>query len=170
MRCTALRKRRSPESTPDLRSESGITLIELAIVGVLAAIVLLALTGFYINSQGSWIEASSQAVTQREVSLALDRIAANVHSAAQAQVNPATSTLILLDAHGTELSRFWVEADSMLHMGDPTLADHGPMGTSKVLRFEPVATQDFVAIRALEMRSATGRRVTMSTIAAFYNK
>ena len=50
----------APSSRVSLRSERGLTLVELAIVGALATLVMLGLTGFYLNSQRLWIEASTK--------------------------------------------------------------------------------------------------------------
>ena len=62
------------------RSERGLTLTELVVVGVLATLVMLALTGFYFNSQRTWLEGSSQALTQREATLALEHLADDAQS------------------------------------------------------------------------------------------
>lgn len=157
---------RLPQAT-----ERGLTLTEVVVVGVLAALVMLALTGFYVNSQGTWIDASSQAVTQRELSLVLQAIADSVHVASSANVNPATHTLILLDSGGNEFCRFWLgSSDSLIHLGQGASIDHGPIGGSTVTRFDLEATISCVKVLGLEMKTATGRRVSMSTLAAFYNK
>ncbi len=153
------------------RGERGITLVEVVVVGVLAAIVMLALTGFYISSQGTWIDASTQVVTQREASLVLETIADSVHASNSATVNAGTRTLILLDSGGLEKCRFWLNpSDSLIHVGRGTLVDWGPMANSRVSRFDLAATATRVHVLALQMRSANGRVVTMSGGAAFYNR
>lgn len=155
--------------------ERGITLVEVVVVGVLASIVMLALTGFYINSQGTWIEASSQALTQREVSFALETISDSTHSAnsalAPVVVPNQIQSLILYD-YGTppvEKCTFFVGADSLLHQSKGGV-DRGPLATSVVTSFLLSSDADMVRVLALEMRSANGRLIRMSTGAAFYNK
>jgi len=160
-----------PDAAIGARDERGLTLIEVVVVGVLAAIVMVALTGFYISSQGTWIDASSQAVTQREASLALATIADSVRASNSAIVLAGTKTLILLDSAGNEKCRFWFHpGDSLLHLGKGTSVDWGPIGTSKVTAFDLASTATRVNVLALEMRTASGRHVRMSTLAAFYNR
>ena len=59
---------------PPPLSERGLTLTELTIVGVLACLVMLGLVGFYMSSQGVWMDASAQAITQREATSVIDEI------------------------------------------------------------------------------------------------
>lgn len=150
--------------------ERGVTLIEVAIVGVLAAIVMLAMTGFYINSQSTWIEASSQAVTQREATTVLEAIGGRAHEAYGADLS-TPQRLVFFDLDG-ECSRFWVGPDSLMHQGDRLVADRGPMAASVVTRFVLSGSNDstMVKVLSLEMRSANGHLVRLSTNAAFYNR
>lgn len=150
-------------------SERGITLVEVVVVGVLAAIVMLALTGFYINSQGTWIEASSQAVTQREVSFVLGAIADSVHGSASADAS-IPQRLVLNEYGGSEKCRFWLNAaDSLIHLGRGGV-DLGPIAASTATRFEVTCDANMVRVPALEMRSVNRKLIQMSTSAAFYNK
>jgi len=155
--------------------ERGVTLIEVVIVGVLATIVMLALTGFYINSQGTWIDASSQALTQREVSFVLETIADSVHTAAAADgpvVVPTVFQSLILYVYGTpptEKCTFYVAPDSLLHESRGGV-DRGPLATSVVTRFLIAADPTMVRVSILEMRSANGHLIRMGTGAAFYNK
>jgi len=153
-----------------LREERGITLVEVVVVGVLASIVMLALTAFYINSQASWVEASSQAVTQREASMVLATIADSVHVSNSATILSGSGTLILQSPGGAERCRFWVHpSDSLLHLGVEAL-DRGPIAASVVTRFDLVGSPTMVQVLALEMRTASGRLVRMSSGASFYNR
>lgn len=155
--------------------QRGVTLVEVVVVGVLATIVMLAITGFYINSQGTWIEASSQAVTQREATVVLQAISEKAHQAYGADVTGARTILFFVPGPapgGMELCRFWVADDSLMHWGDPGAPDRGPLATSKVTRFDLAGSPDstMVKVLALEMRSANGRLVRLSTNAAFLNR
>ena len=155
-----------------------MTLVEVAIVGVLALVVVLALTGFYINSQGTWIDASSQAVAQREATFRMETMADCVHASASSDVATA-HTLILFEppppnGTGTEKCRFsWNLVDSLIHKGtgNPSV-DGGPMGQSKVVAFDVTenSSHTMVRILKLQVRSANGRLITMSTNAAFFNQ
>jgi len=154
------------------RSERGVTLVEVVVVGVLASIVMLALTGFYINSQGTWIDASSQALTQREVSFALETIADSVHTANSGTIGTSPPSLILYNygTPPTEKCTFLIDpGDSLLH---ETIGgvDRGPLSSSVVTKFDVSCDASIARVLALEMRSANGRMILMSTGAAFYNK
>lgn len=158
-----------------IHDERGLTLVEVVVVGVLAAIVMLGMTGFYINSQGTWIEASSQAVTQREATIVLETIADQAHASYSADLTTPNCLVLYATgppAGGRELCRFWVGADSLMHQGDPTVPDRGPMSTSKVTRFDLGGSDDssMVKILALEMRSANGRIIRLSSNVAFLNR
>ena len=154
------------------RDESGMTLVEVVVVGVLATIVMLALTGFYISSQGTWVDSAAQALTQREATQILTSVADNVHASAGRSVDTSTKTLVLFDHLGFERCRFWLDpADSLIHVGtgDPTV-DQGPMARSVAVAFDLWADANMVRVTALSLRSASGRIVTLSTGAAFLNK
>ncbi len=152
--------------------ERGLTLMEVTVVGVLAAIVMLALTGFYMNSQGTWMDASAQALTQREASLILGTIADSVHAGSSATIG--AQTLVLNDASGNERCRFWLDpSDSLIHLGasqpgQPSV-DQGPIARSIALEFDVTLEPQLVHVTNLTLRSAQGRRVTLSGGAAFYN-
>jgi hypothetical protein len=154
---------------------SGFTLVEVAMVGMLATVLMLALTGFYINSQSTWIDASAQAVTQRELTFVLQTIADSVHASSSADTSTPGS-LVLYDYSPTlpppEKCWFrWDSTDSLIHVGVGG-NDRGPLGASKVTDFE--VTQDashrMVRIVSLQMRSAHSRLLTLSSDAAFFNR
>jgi len=153
-------------------SERGITLVEVTVVGVLAAIVMMALTGFYVNSQGNWIDSSAQAVTQREATFVLETISDSVHVASSATVNSGTQTLILFNVSGVERSRFWLEpSDQRIHVGsgNPSV-DQGPLATSRVTQFELTANDSMVFVAPLEMQTASNHAVPMAISATMYNR
>ena len=47
----------------------GLTLTEVAVVMILGTMIMAGLVGFYLSSQGLWLDASTQAITQREATL-----------------------------------------------------------------------------------------------------
>ena len=150
--------------------ERGITLMEVTVVGVLAAIVMLALTGFYINSQGTWMDASAQALTQREASLLMASISDSVHASASGTVSAGTLTLWYPPPLPTERCHFWLDAgDSLIHVGTPSTPDQGPIVNSVATRFDVAADTSWTTV-SIALRSATGRVVGFSTGAAFYNR
>jgi Tfp pilus assembly protein PilE len=155
--------------------QRGVTLVEVVVVGVLASVVMLALTGFYINSQATWIDASAQAVTQREVTFVAETIADSVHASYNAIVSTSPTTLILYDAPiGTgpaqEKCRFRLDpVDSLIHQWHLT-TDGGPLSYSRVTRFDVTTDGAMVKVLALEMRPSSGRLISESLNAAMYNR
>jgi hypothetical protein len=153
-------------------NQRGITLVEVTVVGVLAAIVMLAMTGFYINSQGTWIDSSAQAVTQREASLVLEVLTDSIHTATSATVSAGPPLLVLYNVDGIERSRFWLEpSDQRIHMGggNPSV-DQGPLETSHVTQFVVGKNDSMVCITALQLHTASTDSVTFSTAAALLNR
>jgi type II secretory pathway pseudopilin PulG len=154
-----------------MRSQRGITLVEVTVVGVLAAIVMLALTGFYVNSQGTWIDSSAQAVTQREASFVLETLTDSIHTASSATVSSGPPMLVLYNAGGIERSRFWLGADDRIHVGggNPSV-DQGPLETSRATLFVVGKNDSMVYVTALQLHTASTDSVTMSTAAAMLNR
>ena len=169
--------RQSPHESAERNDERGITLVEVAIVGVLAAIVMLALTGFYINSQGNWIDSSAQAVTQRDATFILETLADSVHVASSAGVDLANHTLILFDVNSAERSRFWLESsDQLIHVGwtppgvGSPFVDQGPLTTSHVNQFVLSKDDSMVYVSRLELQASGNQVVTMSMAATMFNR
>ncbi|MCC6348247.1 MAG: hypothetical protein IT347_01480 [Candidatus Eisenbacteria bacterium] len=162
--------------------ERGLTLTEVTIVAAIGVLVLLGLGGFYLNSQSTWLDASSQSITQREGTLITQAIADSVRESGGASapaVPDAEHAQVHLfrfnQASGTlETTAFWCfwwdPADSLVHQGpDPATDDRGPLSTSRVERFRVVADNSLVQV-ALRLRSATGEPVEVSTSAMMRNR
>ncbi len=155
-----------------IRSERGLTLTELTVVGLLATVVMLGLMGFYFNSQSTWLDGSTQAQTQRELTLVVEHMSEMIRSASQAIVVPPGDSIVVLYGHGgEETCRFWWDtSDSLVYWADST-GDHGPILTSKVERFQ-LRTIDttLVELTLLQARTARGQLVRTSSSFALYNR
>jgi prepilin-type N-terminal cleavage/methylation domain-containing protein len=155
------------------RSQRGFTLTELTLVMALAALVTVGLVTFYLNSQGMWVDASTQAMIQRDATLIIERITHRTHVAYSAEVlpDPDMSGVILFARNGDESSRFWWnDADSLIHYGIGTAGtDRGPVAGSKVERFEVDRNNTHVFV-TLKMLTASGEAVEIKSSMAFYNK
>jgi len=156
--------------------ERGMTLTELTIVMVIAALVTVGLVTFYINSQSLWMDASTQAMTQRDATLLLERLTRAAREAPHTEVANSPDSLhqmlILRDSGNNERLRFaWEPGDSLVHEINNQTTDMGPVATSRVERFQ-LETDDstFVALRGLWMRTANGERVELSSTIALYNR
>lgn len=146
-------------------NERGLTLTEVMVVAAIGVLVLLALGGFYVQSQSTWLDASAQSITQREVTLVNQAISDSVRSASRAIVT------LTPDADHCELAliRFgqvtpswyfwWDSSDSLVHCGtDLAAGDKGPMAQSKVERFAISAGNSMVTV-STRARAATGQTV-----------
>jgi len=164
--------------TPKRRSEAGLTLTEVAVVMIIGTMIMAALVGFYLASQGLWLDASTQAITQREATLVASAIRDKVRAAGDAVASPVPDALhqqlALYNKAGDLVPSYyfwWNPSDSLIHAG-PTIggANSGPMVTSVAERFQVTASTSTRAVRVdLRLRSATGNTVEVGTLAVFMN-
>jgi Tfp pilus assembly protein PilW len=160
------------------RDERGLTLTELTVAMVVAAMVVMGIVGFYMNSQATWFEASSKAITQREGTLVLETVERLARRASAASVvwpgGDSTQSYLYLtvpDSAGTHSYCFWWQ-DSLIHEGfDPVSNDSGPIhAQAKAARFVVSADTALVRIRDLRMVSPQGQIVTLATSVAMKNR
>lgn len=158
-----------------LRENAGLTLLEVTVVIVLATLVMAGIVGFYLNSQAVWVDASTQAVTQREATLVLEDITQAARMAAGASVTQSPDTshsaLTLFSASGGQLASFrWDETDSTIVASDTSGAE-APIGLASVVeRFQVVTNDTLVTVKDLTLRSPSGRRVTLASTVLLYNR
>lgn len=153
--------------TPRLRDQSGLTLTEVTIVAVIGLLVLLGLGGFYLNSQATWLDASSQALTQREATFLIEVIGDAARSSDGVIGHPIPDAdhgqLQLQFPSGPDMYFWWKPADSLVHSGtDMVNDDRGPMLDSKVERFRVDKLSDDYVKVSMRLRSATGSRVEVA--------
>ena len=160
------------------REQRGFTLVEVMIVLVLSGLVSLGLVGFYLQSQAMWLDASAQALTQRDATLVLETISDEARTAASFEIMgmPPDSTnemVIFRDVSLTEFARFWWDSsDSLIHKGTGEAGtDRGPIGMSPAERFQfsNDLSPRLLHLDLLQMRSATGEPVEMRSTIALYN-
>ena len=158
------------------RGEAGLTLTEVTVVMIIGTMIMAGLVGFYLASQGLWLDASTQAITQREASLVASTIRDRVRAAGSATVSSVPDALhqqlALFGKAGDPVPSYyfwWDASDSLIHAG-PTLggANSGPMILSHAERFQVTATGQAVRVD-LRLRSASGSAVEVGTFAVFMN-
>jgi Tfp pilus assembly protein PilW len=159
-----------------LRGEAGLTLTEVAVVMIIGTIIMAGLVGFYLASQGLWLDASTQAITQREASLVTSAIRDSVRSAGDARASSVPDSLhqqlALYRRRGDPVPSFyfwWDAGDSLIHAG-PAMGGSGTgaMVMSHADRFQ--VTSNGRAVRVdLRLRSASGSTVDAGTLAVFMN-
>lgn len=156
--------------SPERTNERGLTLTELTIAMVLAAIVVVGVVGFYMNSQATWFDASTQVITQREGTVVLESIARQARGAQAFTITyPGGDTtqsmlqVTIPDSVGTHDYYFWWE-DSLIHEGShPVNDDRGALLQSKVERFVVTANGTMVNVQNLQVVSSQGQRLNFST-------
>jgi hypothetical protein len=158
------------------REEVGLTLTEVTVVMIIGTMIMAGLVGFYLASQGLWLDASTQAITQREASLVTAAIRDSVRSAGYAKASSVPDSLHQQLAlyrkpkDSTPSYYFWWDpGDSLIHAG-PSIGgpNSGPMVVSKAERFQVESNSQAVRVD-LRLRSATGSAVEVGTFAVFMN-
>ena len=159
--------------------ERGLTLTEITVVFVLAAIVMTGLLVFYLNSQAIWVDGSTQVITQREATLVLNAITARARRSKGVQVSPNPDwqhvqiDISMPGAPPESTYSYWWAADSLIHegylMAVPPV-DRGAMLTSHVLCFAASKSDSLLSLDSLRVRSTNGVSVTMSTMVALQNR
>jgi Tfp pilus assembly protein PilV len=151
----------------------GLTLTEVTIVMVLASLVMFGLVGFYMASQSTWLDASGQAITQREATAILDMVTRRAHESNNAIVSASGSGVQIDFYRVGEIvpywTIFWDGAQKQVQEGPTGAPFPGSTGSSAVERFEASRTDDFVDV-AVELRSPQGQSVALSTRAVFNNR
>ena len=152
------------------RNERGVTLTELTVVTVLATVVMLGLTGFYLSSQFTWMDGSAKAMAQREGTFLIETIRDSAHTAFAYDVLGNQLSLYKIGETNTAFYVFrWdPDADSALLAGPPGLEQK--IIESRVRRFElAFIDSSVVEMSALEIVSATGQAVTFQSRFALLN-
>lgn len=137
-----------------LRNERGLTLTELTIVGLLATIVMVALTGFYIHSQQLWTDASTQALAQRDAALLVTELRHRINEANDAAVSATDNdhdhlSLTYLNRPFQTVEFAWNVSNRKMHLWIDG-HDQGPVVDTPVAQFKlqtvdsPVTRVDLV--------------------------
>lgn len=162
---------------PAAGKEHGLTLTEVAVVMILGTMIMAGLVGFYLSSQGLWLDASTQAITQREATLVTSAVRDSVRRSGMARVLSVPDSLhqqlaLYRGTSDTEPSYYfwWDAADSLIHAGATVGgAGSGPMVVSRADRFQFVATDHAVRMD-LRLRTASGSSVEAGSLAVFMNR
>lgn len=155
--------------------ERGLTLTEVTIVAVIGMLVLMAMGGFYLNSQATWLDASAQSITQREVTMVTQAIVDSVRTAHAATVtwSPNVDHWNLTLAKQGSLTPFytfyWNESDSLVHGATtPGASDDHAMMQSIAELFTVSQNGSMVRV-SLRARATTGQRVQFGGSARMRN-
>lgn len=159
-----------PPSRPGT-GERGLTLTELVIVGLLAMMVMMALTAFYISSQQVWMDGSTQAMAQRDGSLLVETLRRRVHEAQQASVvtnmpDSLHDQLSLQYASGNPISVDfrWNSGDQRVHLIENGSTDRGAIADTPVSRFRlTTLNATMVELTQLQLRTANGDSVSLTS-------
>jgi hypothetical protein len=155
--------------------ERGLTLIEVAVVMILGTMIMAGLVGFYLSSQGLWLDASTQAITQREASLVAAAMRDSIRKSSNAEASLSPDSLhwqlaLYKTGENTPYYYFWWDrTDSLIHSGTSVGGlGTGPMIVSHAERFR--ITKSSYAVRLdMRLRSASGDIVESSAYAVMKN-
>jgi prepilin-type N-terminal cleavage/methylation domain-containing protein len=159
-------------------NQRGLTFLELTAVMAIASIVTVGLVSFYLNSQTTWMEGSTQAIAQREGSLVLEDLTRRARHASTAFVHdnpdPDHQRVVLLHADGTQYDFFWNASDSLIHYGVKAAGgeylDLGSCVNYPVTTFRVETDGAIVQMTELSLLLPTGQVVTSTGAAALYNR
>ena len=163
--------------TAPSRNARGLTLTEVAVVMFLGTMIMAGLVGFYLSSQGLWLDASTQAITQREATLVAAAMRDIIRKSGKAVAVASPDSLhqqLSLYRAGSDVVPYynfwWNAADSLIYSGAAVGSpDSGPMIASKAERFQLVATPTGVRVD-LRLRSANGGTVESGGFAVMQNR
>jgi prepilin-type N-terminal cleavage/methylation domain-containing protein len=158
-------------------AQRGLTLTELTVVMVLAGIVTIGLVTFYLHSQGLWIDASAQSMTQRDATLLLEEITAKARLAQSASVINESGTsqqrlILFSDASGTvEAYAFrWSASDSLVHLDLLGQERPNPVVHSKVAVFNVDTDGRYVYVTRLKMAANVDQPIEVQSSIRLYNR
>lgn len=165
-----------------VRRERGLTLTEVVVVMVIGTLIMAGIVGFYLSSQGVWLDSSTQVITQREASLIASAFRDSVRGAARADVSfvpdPQHSQLALYKKKDDSTPYYyiwWNAGDSLVYSGDQVGGDaSGPMGISRAARLQfdakdPKDPTNRNVRMDLRLLTASGESVEISAFAVFRN-
>ncbi len=157
---------------PPRHPERGLTLTELTVATLMASIVMIGLVGFYMNSQGVWMDSSGQALTQREATQLTEEVTQRSRGAAYLTLTPVSGdslqdiTFFSPGPGGTTTTaRFWWRAaDRRVHLELNGGGDAGPLEVSDVERFAFRANPDTSYVEFdIRMRSPEDQVVAVTS-------
>ena len=171
--------------TPGIRDARGLTLTEVVVVMVIGTLIMAGIVGFYLSSQGVWLDSSTQVITQREASLIASAVRDSVRKSGFAVVSevpdPLHCQLALYEREGAPAPFYyvwWNASDSLVYSGTALAGPGaGPMGTSRAARlqfaFEQVSAPGGAVHKNVRMDlrllTASGEGVDMSAFAVLKN-
>ena len=153
-----------------------MTLTEVVVVMILGTLIMAGLVEFYLSSQGLWLDASTQAITQREATLVTTTIRDSIRVSASDVVSASPDSLHqqLALYSGNDPAPYycfwWNPADSLIYSGRSTGAvGSGPMIISHAERFQFLDSRQAVRVD-LRLRSAGGDVVEAGAYAVKMNR
>ena len=160
-----------------LRDERGLSLTEVTIVMILGTLIMAGIVGFYLSSQGVWLDASTQAITQREATLVTAAMSDSIRKSGKAVVSASPDLLhqqLALFRLRTDTVPFynfwWNSADSLVYSGTSVGGPgSGPIIVSHAERFQSIATNAAVRVD-LRLRTAGGEFVEAGVLAVLKNR
>jgi len=159
--------------------EAGLTLVELTIVFALATLVMVGLVGFYLNSQATWLDGSTEAQTQREATLLIETMSARIRSSAKAVVEDfpdASHQMISLYSPSDTLNAayviWWNSEDSRVYGGsslggqDAVALTSAPADSFQLRQIN----SGIIELSRLQLRVGSSSPIVTASRFALYNR
>lgn len=153
--------------------ERGVTLTELTIATVLASVIMFGLVGFYMGSQGVWMDSSGQALTQREATQIVQTLTERGRGALGWTLTDVVGTdslqsvTFLVPRPGGFIGseRFWWDAnDHRIHHEVDGGGDLGALEASEVQKFAFRSSWDTSYVEfSIRMRSPEDHIVALNS-------
>jgi hypothetical protein len=159
--------------------ERGVTLTELTIATVLASVIMFGLVGFYMGSQGVWMDSSGQALTQREATQIIETLSKRGGAALGWTLTDVVGTdslqsvtfLVPRPGGFVGSEHFWWDAnDHRIHLQTDGGPDQGALNASEVQKFAFHCDEDTSYVEfALRMQSPENHIVAITSGMALPN-
>ena len=144
---------------------------------ILGTLIMAGLVGFYLSSQGLWLDASTQVITQREGTLVTAAICDSVRKSAWDRVSSSPDSLhqqlALFRKRGDSVPYYyfwWNASDSLIYSGTQVGgAGSGAMIVSQAERFQFQDSPSAVRVE-IRLRAAGGDLVEAAAFAVMQNR
>lgn len=110
-----------------LRSQRGLTMMEVIVATIVTGIVLLALVTLYLTSMDAWDRSGARLALQRKADLALERIAEDVRMGSKVEIEAGETEMSIYRTTATGdslVASYALVGDELRNNHGTVLADH----------------------------------------------
>src|SRR5262249_8140829 len=133
--------------------------------------------GFYLSSQATWIDGSTQAQAQRELTLLIETFGDSIRTASSAVVTDSPDalhqhlSLYRVNPNQPFFEFWWSAVDSSVHAGIEGATDSGPLTAAHVTQIQwGTIDTTMVALQLVQARTPQGQLVQSATRFNLYGR